>query len=125
MHPLSRASQYYFGLLFGIFTNHALEKLDDTENKPLEHIIYKFLKNKLAWQWIFQIVGLAFIIISFFLILTVSDEDSRTVYIRLFLILIPFMLLVGLSLLVLPSFFLGKGYLTQILNYVMGTISLT
>lgn len=54
--------------------------------------------------------------------MTIKEEDSRTTYIRIFLILIPFVLLIGLSLLVIPSFFIGKGKLTQILNYVMGNI---
>ena len=122
MHPLSRASQYYFGLLFGIFINHALDKLDDPEKKPPEYVVYRFLKNKVLFQWILQIVGLAFIMCAFFLIMTIKEEDSRTTYIRVFLILIPFVLLIGLSLLVIPSFFIGKGKLTQILNYVMGKI---
>lgn len=124
MHPLTRASQYYFGLLFGIFINHALDKFDDSDRRPPEHTIYKFLKTKVIYQWIFQIVGLAFIFTSFFMMLTVKDSDSRTTFIRIFLIIIPFALLIGMSLLVMPSLFLGKGKLTQILNYVLGKIVL-
>ena len=124
MHPLSRASQFYFGLFLGIFINHALDKLDESDRRPPEHVIYRFLKNSRVHQWLMQLIGLGFICTAFFLIVNVEDADSRSTFIRIFVVLIPFVLLIGLSFLVLPSFFHGRAHSTRILNSLMGTILL-
>lgn len=120
MHPLTRASQFYLGLYLGLFINQALDKLDESNKRPKEYAFYKFLKNSRLHQWIMQIVGLAFICTSFFLIVSINDEDSRSTFVRIFIVLIPFALLIGLSLLVLPSFFHGKGHFTRLLNILFG-----
>ena len=73
MHPLTRASQFYFGLLVGLFINYALDKVDESNQRPPEYKIYKFLKSSRVHQWILQIVGLAFVSASFFLIASIND----------------------------------------------------
>ena len=122
MHPLTRTSHFFFGLLLGIFINHGL---DESNAKPVEHIIYKRLKTSRVHQWLLQIMGLAFICTAFFMIITIEDTHSKSTFVRVFVVLIPVVMLLGLSLLVLPSFFHGKAHLTNALNYLLGTPPLT
>ena len=125
MNPLTRASQFYFGLLIGLFINFALDKVDESNQRPPEYKVYKLLKNSRIHQTIMQVLGLAFVCTSFFLIASVNDEHSRSAYIKVFVVLIPFVMLVGLTLLIIPSFFQGKGHLTRLINSILGKYPIT
>lgn len=122
MNPLVRSSNFAIGLLFGIFFVNALEKIEVEDSRSNEYKFGKLIKRSKVMQTAMQLIGVLLMCLAFWLVVPASDEYAKPGFVRFFLAGCPTIFLFGMGIFIMPSILGADGWLTRVLNKLLGSI---